>query len=216
MINSLFRTFNYFLCLILLFLIGCFKKQKRAYEDIEILTLGSIANYYHLKDFDKCIAQCKKFTVQYPRNDKCWHLLSSSYLAIEKDSLAEICANQSLKLNPKNPIALTNKGIILDKRHEPTKALIFYEQSLKINDSLFQTYSNYLINRIKAGDYNKAVVLGEKATKYGNNIWDKAHLCLCYHYIGDYKKRDSLFEVLRISKFTKLEGLKSKFTENSK
>lgn len=198
----------------LLFLFGCVNNPESTKEDEEILMLDSIATLYHNRDFEKSIELGKRFTVEYPNNDKGFHLLSSSYLAKSKDSLAEIYADKALLINPDNHIALTNKGILLDRKSEYNKAAVFYEKSLKINDTLSQTYSNYLVNRMKVGDYTNAVRMGEKSLKFGNHIWDKAHLCLSYHKTSNIVKRDSLLEELRVLNFEKLTSLEAKILED--
>lgn len=104
--------------------------------------------------------------------------------------------------------------IFADRKLEHNKAILFYEKSLKVNDTLFQTYSNYLVNRMKVGDYIKAVEVGEKALKYGSHIWDKAHLCLSYHKIGVVAKRDSLLKELRELNFERLSSLEAKISED--
>lgn len=148
------------------------------------------------------------------KHGKGFHLLSSSYLGQSKDSLAAFFAGKALEVNPNNYIALTNMGILYDRKSEYEKATVFYEKSLKINDTLFQTYSNYLVNRIKVGDFTNAVKMGEKALEFGNHIWDKAHLCLSYHKVGDIEKRDSLLNTLKRLKFEKLTNLEVKIYED--
>ncbi len=209
------RKYKIFIGLSFLLLYGCEINPVKTESNKETLMLDSIAELYHSRDFDNSIKLCERFIVNYPNNDKGWHLLSSSYLAKDKDSIAEVCANKALQINPKNYIALTNLGVLLDKKGEYDKAIIFYEKSLQINDSLPQTYSNYMVNRMKIEDYKYAVELGEKALKFGNHIWDKAHLCFSYHKIQDSVKRDSLLEELRILNFEKLSSLEAKIFEAS-
>jgi tetratricopeptide (TPR) repeat protein len=197
-----------------LFIFGCVNNYETTKEDKEMLLLDSIATLYHSGDFEKSIELGKRFTSEYPSNDKGFHALSSSYLAKSKDSLAEIYADKALAINPDNHIALTNKGILLDKKPEYIKAAVFYEKSLEVCDTLAQTYSNYMVNRMNVGDYANAVAIGEKALKFGDNIWDKVHLCLSYHEIGNLVKRDSLVEELRSLNFEKLSSLEAKISED--
>lgn len=199
----------------LLFLFGCINSPENTKEDKEMLMLDSIATLYHNGDFEKSIELGKRFTVEYPSNDKGFHLLSSSYLAKDKDSLAEIYADKSLVINPDNHIALTNKGILLDRNAKYDEAAIYYERSLRANILLAQTYSNYMLNRIRVADYVYAVDLGERALKYENNIWDKANLCYAYHKIGIIPKRDSLLKELKDLGFEKLESLEETILRDS-
>ncbi|HRP90827.1 MAG TPA: hypothetical protein PKX92_12415 [Edaphocola sp.] len=212
----MFRKVNryYILCWFLLFFVGCINEPINTIEVKELLILDSIATLYNDGDFENSTKLAKKFTIEYPNNDKGFHLLSSSYLGQSKDSLAAFFAGKALEVNPNNYIALTNMGILYDRKSEYEKATVFYEKSLKINDTLFQTYSNYLVNRIKVGDFTNAVKMGEKALEFGNHIWDKAHLCLSYHKVGDIEKRDSLLNTLKRLKFEKLTNLEVKIYED--
>ena len=211
------NTLIYILAILLSF--GCSSRNKKPPEntrvDTEVLMLDSIATLYHSGDFDNCIRLGIKFTIDYPNNDRGWHLLSSSYLAKGRDSIAEVYADKALQIDSSNHIALTNKGILLDKKKKYDEAVVFYKKSLKINNRLAQTYSNYMVNRIRDADYAYAVDLGEKALKYENNIWDKANLCFAYHKIGKITRRDSLLKELKDIGFEKLESLEETMFGNS-
>lgn len=197
--------------LLLIFIVGCNNYSEKTKYNKEIMTLDSIAVLYHSGDFDNSIKLSESFTINYPNNDKGWHLLSSANLGKNKDSLAQIYANKALEINRNNFVALTNLGIILDKQEKYNEAIIFYERSLKINDSFPQTYSNYMLNRLKVKDYDCALVMGENALRFGNHIWDKANLCFIYHKVGNISKRDSLLKELKKLKFEKMLSLENEF-----
>lgn len=186
---------------------GCTNKKTK--DNNEKIMIDSIAELYHRGNFKACINIGSIFIKEHPKDSKVYHILSSAYLALEKDSLAEFNANQALTYNPNNAIALLNKAILLDKKEKYKEANFFYEKSIKSNDSLYQTYSNFAGNRILVNDFEKAVKLGKKAIEIGNNVGDKAILCFTYHKLGNKKKRDSLFLELKKLNYKNITNLKA-------
>lgn len=173
--------------------------------------LDNIARLYHSGKIDACLEEAELFVSSYPNNDAGWHLLSSAYLSKGKDSLVEVCARKALSLNPKNHIALLNVGILLDKQKKYEEAKIYYLKSIGSNPNLPQTYSNYVGNRLIVGDYQVAVIYGEKVVKMVNNIKDKGILCLSYHKAGMLAKRDSLYTELEKLGYQNVDDLKEIF-----
>jgi tetratricopeptide (TPR) repeat protein len=200
-----------FFYLAIFVLVGCESKissDEGVIDREESLELAVMADLYHINEFDSCIKVGELFVENYPNNDMGWQLLSSAFLGKGEDSLSKYCVLKTLELNPKNHIGLLNYGILLDKIGKHVEASEFYEESLEINDSLYQTYSNYAGNRLLVGDYRAAVALGEKAVEIGDNIKDKGILCLSYHKIGDMKNRDVLFDELKKMNYENLESLR--------
>ena len=189
------------------FLIGCGYNSVTIENSKEVLLLDSIAHLYHKGEINPCIKLGESFVTDYPNNDKGWHLLSSAFLAKGNDSIAKVCARNAIKINPNNHIALSNYGILLDKKGKYEEASVFYEKSLSSNNQLAQTYSNYALNRLRADDFANAIVFGEIAVKLAGNIKDKGILCLSYHKSGYFVKRDSLFNELKNLNYENLSSL---------
>lgn len=162
----------------------------------EIARLDSIAELYHKGKIEACLEAGMTFIGTYPKNDKAWHLLSSAALKLGHDSLSETFANNAIRINSRNHIALLNIGILLDKKGNYEEAGKYYEQSLDSDSSFLQTYSNYAGNRLMVNDFSSAVQLGEKAVLLGDKIEDKAILCISYHRAQSFKNRDALFQEL--------------------
>ena len=210
--NILKNNLFIFLALFFLMFISCdYSGTAPNSVSMEAIRLDSIAQLYHKGNVKSCFIEGLIFAEDFPENDKGWHILSSAALKLKKDSLAEIFANNAIILNPKNHIALLNLGILLDKKDNYEEAQEFYEKSLEISPSFLQTYSNYAGNRLLAGDYDVAVKLGKKAVLLGNNIEDKAILCMTYHEMNNFNERDSLLNELRMLDYKNLEELKNYF-----
>jgi len=199
---------KYFSIPILLFILSCSSNKSETIKSpVQTVQIDSIVHLYKAEEYVKCIELGTIMVSKFKEDDRVFHILSSSFLALGKDSMANIFVKKALELNPKNHVALTNKGIIFDKNREYDQAKEYYLSSLESNDTLPQTYSNFMLNRIRVGDFEAAVSLGEKALIYGGNIWDKANLCFAYHKIGNNKKRNLLWEDLRENEFSELESL---------
>lgn len=188
-------------------LIRCEYDANTNRDDEESLLIDSMALLYQRNEIDKSIKLGEKFIIDYPRNDVGWSSLSSAYLAKGDDSIATKYSLNALIINPNNNVALCNYGILLDKKKKYEEAANYYERSLKSNNQIAQTYSNYALNRLMAGDFEKAVELGENAVILANNIKDKGILCLSYHRLGDSLRRDSLFQELKTLNYENLANL---------
>ncbi|MBS9526003.1 hypothetical protein KI659_18430 [Litoribacter alkaliphilus] len=169
--------------------------------------LDSLSNLYQQGDINLCVKLGEFFTKEYKENHQGYQLLSSAYLKNENDSLAILNAKKSLDINPLNPISLLNIAIVFDKRGDYESAFSYYEKSLLINENLYQTYSNYVGNRILSNDLRHALELSEKAVELGDYVGDKALLVYLYHEVKEFNKRDSLFEVLRKLDYVNLSDL---------
>lgn len=176
---------------------GCINSPQKDKSNVEYAQLDTLATLYHRGKLKDLISKAKQFTNTYPLNDKGWHLLSSAYLSVGEDSLSELCAQKALAINPNNHVALTNMGILFDKKKKYKKAEEYYLRAIKSNPNIAQIYSNYAANRLYSGDYDLAVKYGEKAVEMAGNIKDKAILCLSYHKAGMFAKRDSLYTELK-------------------
>ncbi|MBK9507855.1 MAG: hypothetical protein WBP31_04915 [Chitinophagales bacterium] len=179
--------------------------SKIYYDDTK--ALNDITNDYRTGNYINCINKSNEYVKLYPKRDVGWQFLGGAYLAIGKDSLAEICIAKALFFNPRNAISLTNYGVVNDRKNKFNLAAEYYDKALKINDTIPEIYSNYLLNRIKVGDYLNAQVYGERAISYSSNFYDVANLCFAYYKNGNFKKSDSLFYQLKLLNFTEIETL---------
>lgn len=169
--------------------------------------LDSIAALYHSGNLDSCIMLALAFKEKNCENDKVLHLLSSAYLKMKNDSLAELFARKALEINEENHIALLNLGILLDKKGQSEAAVVYYEKSILADSTFVQTFSNFAGNRLLAGDFESAVTYGEKAVKLGGKIEDEGILCVSYHKNKDYFKRDSLYNLLESRGYKQLTAV---------
>lgn len=196
-------------------IIGCENRSKNKEDNLEQAQLDSIIALYHKGNFDECISRAKLFTVTYPSNDKGWHSLSSAYLDLGEDSLSELSAKKALSINPNNVVALTNMGILLDKKKRYSEAKEYYLKAIKLNPNIAQIYSNYASNRLYSNDYIEAIKYGEIAVKMADNIKDKGILCLSYHKAGMINKRDSIYKELEELNYKHLDDLYEIFNKDS-
>lgn len=191
--------------LLILFQLSCIQLSETKVEQ----GLDSLINFCKNGDYEICIQKGQLFTKEYPQNDRGFLVLGTAYLSMGIDSSAETNFNRSLEINKNNAGALTSLGIIHDRREQYNDAADFYEKAINIDSNLAQAYSNYASNRATVGDYNKALVLAEKAIYLANNIKDKAVLCFIYHKVGQFENRDSLLNILESSNYPNLNDLRT-------
>lgn len=196
------------LFLVLFAVSSCGEKPSSSFDRQTLTVLNELADYYFEGQMDSVIVLGNRFLEKNPTNDAALHLLSSAHLAKEDDSLAYLYANLAIKYNGKNKVALTNLGILSDKRKEYANARKFYERAL-LQDSLFvPALTYYASNRLYEGDYLNAVKYGELVVEISNRIPDKVNLSIAYHFSEQYAKRDSMIVLLEGLQYDGLMELK--------
>ncbi len=195
--------------IIFLMLISC---TRLSTKDNRNNDFTQISKYYHSGNYDSCIIVAKKYLSEGDSSFSLLNLISSSYLALEEDSLASYYADISLLHNRAQSIPYCNKGIILDRKKEHVKAQGYYLKSIKNDSSLAQAYSNLTSSYIYSAKYDSAVYYGEIATGMANMSQDKAILCIAYHFVGNNSKRDSLLHVLEEENYINISSLKDVIT----
>lgn len=203
--NKLKTVFSLFLIAFL----GCDVNESKSIksESAGLVLLDSLLIEFGNGDTLGSLEGMVQFVNDYPKADYGFAFLGTLYLALEKDSLALKNIQKALELNPKNHGALTNYGILLDRNSKYDEALQAYKRAIEINKNYAQAYSNLMGNRISSGDLVNALMYGEKAVLYGNNISDKGLLCAVYHKLGIYDKRDSLYSELKELNYINIKQL---------
>ncbi len=176
-------------------------------ESVGLALLDSLLVEFERGDTLGSLKGMKQFVNDYPEADYGFAFLGTLYLALEKDSLAMRNIQKALELNPKNHGALTNYGILLDRKSKHEEAFQAYIQAIDIKKDYVQAYSNLMGNCISSGDIANARIYGEKAILYGDNISDKGLLCAVYHKLGVYDKRDSLYYELKELEYINIKQL---------
>lgn len=194
------------------FVFSCTSKQDSETSLPEnFAVLDSLLQNYNEGDTLGSLQGMEVYVKKFPESDYGYNFLAILYLAVNDDSLAMISTVKALQLNPENYSALTNHGILLDKKGEHDQAYEYYLRALDFEPEYVQAYSNLMGNRIAVKDLQSARNFGEKAVVYGNNITDKGLLCALYHKLNLTAKRDSLLEQLESENYKNVSQLKDLF-----
>lgn len=176
-------------------------------ESEDLVLLDSLLTNFENGDTLGSLKGMQRYVNDYPNADYGFAFLGTLYLALNEDSLASENVQKALELNSENFGALTNYGILLDRKSKHDEAFQAYKRAIEVKNDYTQAYSNLMGNRISVGDLDNARVYGEIAVQYGNNISDKGLLCAVYHKLEIYNKRDSLYAELKELNYTNIKQL---------
>lgn len=180
-------------------------------EELSYKLMDSLTTMFEQGNIEGSLKGVKEYLSKNSDADYAYNLLAIIYLAKQEDSLALVNVKKCLELNPNNYGALTNYGIVLDRKGEYKNAYDYYVQAVNIKPDFAQAYSNLMGNRIAIGDIEGARDYGEKAVVIGNYLTDKGLLCAIYHKLGLYEKRDTLYKELKELKYENLNSLEQIF-----
>jgi tetratricopeptide (TPR) repeat protein len=110
------------------YVIDCFLVCSRRQEYFEMLSNLAVC-YVRVQQYDKAISLYHKILRKHD-DPRIWINLSSAYLLKGELDLALNCVERVLKSNPKDPMAIYNKGVILEKEGKLVDALHCVGQSL--------------------------------------------------------------------------------------
>lgn len=189
---------------------GCLRDSKMEEDKKLLQILESCKN----PENSNCIKTLLSFANENPNNETAWQTLGALYVENGDFINADNIIEYTLRLNPCNAVSLLNKARILDNTNEEVNAEKYYLKSLNCDSTIYQTYSHFALNQLYNGNYEKAVLYGEKAVKLGSNIKDISLLCLSYHKVGNATKRDSLLLYLKSNNYTNYDKLVETITDS--
>lgn len=154
--------------------------------------------------------QIKKFVKKYPYSTGGWIVMASITIELMELRLAKFATEKALKLSPNSDKALTSMGVIMRYRGDFNQAEDYYYKALRINSSNYQAKSSLMLLELYKENYETAIALGEDSIVNGLSTVDIAivgNLLIAYHLSGDEKKRDVLFNYLRVNEYKDLAYL---------
>lgn len=206
------KNLNTVAFLVCIYLFSCENKSDSSSNDIIILNEQVVLLQKEGK-YDQAKNVASKMVEKYPDSSLGWANLAAVYLALNQDSLAIKYAKRSLQIDSTRIRAHVTLAITLDKQRSYHEAYKHYKKVLDKDVDSWVVYSNFVGNRRGVGDYQSAVLYGEKAVSLGKNLGDMGILCSSYHMAGMYGKRDSLYSVLEERNYQYLAELKDLFSD---
>jgi len=148
--------------------------------------------YYSQGKIDKAIEYYNQALSINPSSAETYMSLATALFAKEQYDNALSLYDKALDIGlPRNSRALAyyNKGLIYDEQQNYEKAIIMFEESIKINPNLLSAKFDLAIVLSKLDKYEEAVsICKEIIDKYPNNELGYAYLGILYSTEGNYKE----------------------------
>ncbi len=142
-----------------------------------------------IKDFDAAIQQTKHLAEAYVGRARAYQLIGQPKKAeadmsraavvrkdpehefVETDFHRECLVDDALKLNPKNAVLLSEKGMVCLNNNQLDKGIEFFKQAIAANPNLFEAYGGMADCYLNQENYDAALVFAKKQEKMkpGNN-----------------------------------------------
>lgn len=188
---------------------GCGRKD-------DIIELQAIDAKFDNGRFTETVKECRHYLHRYPNSYQGWTLMGWAYCQIDSLESALQCFDKALVINPKADNAYVGKGSVSRALGDLVEARKNYVTAIAIEPDNAEAYSSLVVIEIAEGNYSQAVEYGEKAWNMDTtNPIVASNLSLAYHYKGDYKQRNRLFEQARQLGYYNLDMLEEVFLENA-
>jgi len=138
------------------------------------------------------------YLAKYPKSSQGHRLKGWIEFSLDNNPGARSAFQRALALNPKEDNAHVGLGAIARREGKVDLAREHYQKSIQIEPKNPEALASLVVIELQAKNYAKAVQLGERArTLDQDNAVVLANLSVAYHYVGDTKKRDEVFELAK-------------------
>jgi tetratricopeptide (TPR) repeat protein len=127
------------------------------------ITEGMIGRHKEaLKTFKKVLSKKPRCLIECA---KLYHNTGTTYRELKQYRKAAEYYDKAIKLDPKDDVALTNKGSALCRLGRHKEELLCYKKAVKVNPKNYVAWSNYGTELINKGDFSKGIKCINKAMK---------------------------------------------------
>jgi len=159
-------------------------ENKSLKEKISILV-----NYYHVKDFNKLIAEANRSLKKNPNIDFLWNLLGLTYQQLGNYDNAQKNFLNALKVNPNNMSAINNLGNNYKYKYNFKEAENYLKKALDKNPKYIPALINLGTLKFGFNKFDEALTYLEKAIQIDDKLYAvHLNLALIYQSLGQFEK----------------------------
>ena len=180
------------------------------WRQIERYGMHYILSLYNKGSFKVCKKETANYLRLFPKSVDAWLILGNIGLVLNDIPLSEKSFKKTLELAPESDKALVGMGVVLRNQQNFENAEDYYYKALVSNPDSSEAKSSLMLLEIYKNNHAVAISLGEDSVKEGLDQVAPSiigNLMIAYHFNGDRRKRDELYDYLKEKEYKDLEFL---------